>query len=182
MKKFVLSCGFLCIAIGLFIFGWFATSNRYSLLNASDGRVFKLDKRTGELVIIRQGQEIPIKRFIPPEAKGPSLPDVDSLVGVKEEMELAISMARDAHTLNPSDLVRSNEDYVMDHIGNQKGDLKILGWKATKVEPRIYDVRFMIERDGKASQPGLGFEVDVKYGMVRKINGDPGLEKKYGYK
>jgi hypothetical protein len=104
----------------------------------------------------------------------------------KKEEEAAISLAKHARTLagdwpatkTNAELV-TNDYRLKQILSHMSGDLQIIGWQAKKFDETTYVVSYMYQRAGVAR--GWPFEVNVKAGVVRRIVGDPELEKKYGW-
>jgi len=63
-------------------------------------------------------------------------------------------------------------------LQTRKGSLKIYGWEAQKIDEYTYLVSYTFG-EGK-ERVGFFFEVNLLAGIVRKVPGDPELEKKYG--
>jgi len=86
----------------------------------------------------------------------------------------------------PIDLVEK-EYHPKDWIKSYKGDIIIYGWKVKRIwdKPNTYLVSYTFAN--KESEKGIAlqgwwWEVNTKVGVVRQVNGDPWLEKKYGLK
>jgi hypothetical protein len=60
-----------------------------------------------------------------------------------------------------------------------KGDLRIEGWKAQKIDDDTYLVTYTYEPDGVSR--GWPFEVKLSVEVVRYVVGDRALEDKYGW-
>jgi hypothetical protein len=106
------------------------------------------------------------------------------------ERDTAIELARAARTLSHGQGY-TNEEVIRNVLQSTKGHLRIVGWQALLVEEEVkfrfkndphFDrwlVWYGIELDGE--QRGWPFEVNLAAQIVRKVAGDPVLEKRYGW-
>ena len=62
----------------------------------------------------------------------------------------------------------------------QTGNLRIIGWEARRVDDHIYVVTYGTDTGDGPKYNGV-CEVNLQASLVRKITGDPELEKKYGF-
>lgn len=88
----------------------------------------------------------------------------------------AIDLARNARTL---DNILPNELRIQRHLETLKGDLRITGWQASFFPDENWAllVRYLFYLNGELY--GWDFEVNLRAGVVRPVNGDPVLENKY---
>jgi hypothetical protein len=77
------------------------------------------------------------------------------------------------------ELAKKHAYWVKNRMGDEKGDVRIIGWKAEEKEKDIYLVSFTYDTD---EQKGVGwyFEVQLSAEIVRPMSGDKELQKKYG--
>jgi hypothetical protein len=61
MNKTVVACVTITAVTFAACFSIYIVSNRYATVNAGSGRVYKVDRRTGESVLIFGSKEIPVK-------------------------------------------------------------------------------------------------------------------------
>jgi len=87
----------------------------------------------------------------------------------------AINMVRFSRAIvNYEDTGNSIKDYLK----TLKGNLKIIGWKAKKVNDQMYLVSYTYEVDSGVK--GYYFDVNLKANIVRRILEDHELERIYG--
>jgi len=72
----------------------------------------------------------------------------------------------------------SYEGEIRDFLSRQKGSLKVIGWKAKRIENNTYFVSFTYDKG--AGEVGYFYEVILHGEIVRRIIGDTELENKYG--
>jgi hypothetical protein len=169
-KTVVTSVGILAVAavVSVMLYG---RATRYVMVDAGDGTAYKVDRQTGESVLLTGTREIPLERIggvtaiRPPETLG----------------ERAIRLAKEAHTVDfADDVVGSNESKLRRFAGEQTGELRILGWQAQRVDDQVFLVQYSVRYGGRTHV--WGFEVNLAAGFVRNVNGDRELESKYGLK
>ena len=166
MNKTVVSSIALLAAAAVVCFYIYSRTNRYVTANAGDGKIYKIDKQTGQAVLLRGVNEVPVEPTGPP----------------KEEtmQEKAIRLAKSAHTIKPdAHYLLDNEFHIRSWIEEQSGNLQIIGWAARQVSEQSWVVTYSFDQ-------GLGirswaFEVNMQADLVRNIIGDPVLERKYGF-
>jgi len=133
------------------------------MVNAGDGKVYKINKRTGESVWIRGRKEIPVE---------PSKPEKE-----KTMEERAIFLAKISFTLGGT--YQNNENKIRRAMEETRGNLKIIGWQARQADEQTFVVTYSFDVDDKVLC--WAFEVKPKEDFVRNIIGDAALEKKYGF-
>jgi hypothetical protein len=116
--------------------------------------------------------------------------DRSTLAERDARQEAAIELAQAARTLSHGQGY-TNEEVIRNVLQSTKGHLRIVGWQALLVEEEVkfrfkddphFDrwlVWYEIELDGE--QRGWPFEVNLAAQIVRKVAGDPVLEKRYGW-
>jgi len=72
----------------------------------------------------------------------------------------------------------SYEEEIRDFLSRQKGSLKVIGWKAKRIENNTYFVSFTY--DMGAGEVGYFFEIILHGEIVRRIIGGTKLGEKYG--
>lgn len=162
MNKYVVACLSIIAATTLICFFIYTQNNRFVTANAGDGKVYKINKRTGESMLIVGHREIPIEP-------------------TKEETleERAISLAKEAWTLS-SDPYLGNDFEIRNAVEKIRGNLKIIGWQARQVDEQTFVVTYSF-KNGDGVVSCWAFEVKPKEDFVRNILGDALLEKKYGF-
>jgi hypothetical protein len=158
-KSTLIGCSILAVAIvaGTLIY---VSSNRYGTASGADGRVYKVDKRTGEAVLLAGNKEIDVR------PKGSDVPTT--------EAEQAISLAKKAFIMNE---FRTNETVLNERLKNLKGTLEVQGWKAVDQGDGVHLVTYGFIHNGQPKT--LYLEVNLPAGIVRNVKGDDALEKKY---
>ncbi len=147
----------VAIVAGTFIY---VSSNRYVTASGADGRVYKVDKRTGEAVLLVGSKEIGVR----PKANDEPTSDA----------EQAISLAKIAYTLRER---TPNEAVIDELMKTMKGALTIQGWKAEPRGDEIHLVTYNFENNGIPKSVCL--EVNLAARLVRNVRGDEELEKQY---
>ena len=111
--------------------------------------------KTGKLVVIWAGREYPSAQAMTPE-------------------KCAIELAKGEHTLFP---LSPNEEVIKDDIEAVKGPLNVIGWKARRIDDQTFLVTYLYKT---VTQNWLYvFEVNLRAGIVRCVNDNMELRKKY---
>jgi hypothetical protein len=92
------------------------------------------------------------------------------------EKEAAINLVRNSNVFGGI----SVDAKIKKVLGEEKGNLDIIGWEAGMVNDQTYIVNYSYI-DGSGAK-GWAFEVNLNGGLVRKVQGDIALEEKYGLK
>ncbi|MCX6993053.1 MAG: ankyrin repeat domain-containing protein [Kiritimatiellaeota bacterium] len=163
MNKYVVTCLSIIAATTLICFFIYTQNNRFVMVNAGDGKVYKINKRTGESILIRWDKEIPV---------APSKPTKEETIE-----ERAISLAKMADTLGGSYSYNVNE--IRSAIKKMTGNLKIIGWQARQADEQTFIVTYSYDNGNGVHC--WAFEVKPKEDFARNITGDASLEKKYGF-
>jgi len=169
MNKYVVACLSIIAVTTLICFFIYTQNNRFVTANAGDGKVYKINKRTGESVLIRGAREIPVA---PSEPAKPA----------KEETieERVICLAQRAFTLTAKKRYsRNNKNEIRLAVEKITGNLKIIGWQTRQADEQTFVVTYSFDVDDKVLC--FPFEVKPKEDFVRNIIGDAALEKKYGF-
>ncbi len=90
------------------------------------------------------------------------------------EKEAAINLVRNSNVFGGI----SVDAKIKKVLGEEKGNLDIIGWEAGMVNDQTYIVNYSYI-DGSGAK-GWAFEVNLNGGLVRKVQGDIALEEKYG--
>jgi hypothetical protein len=151
--------------VAVWAYSAFLDSNRFIVTNAGGGAVYKTDKRTGKTTVLRGAKEFAVQ---PPEDA------VMAFLNAPSPEETAIKLAQDATTLHK---YKINRYFLAEWLKEQKGDIRVGGWSAKKVDDQTYLVTYALVRDGKGE--GVRFEVNLAAQLVRNVKGDPALEEKY---
>ena len=166
MNKNVVICLSIIAATTLICFFIYTQNNRFVTANAGNGKVYKINKRTGESVLIRGAREIPV---------APSEPTKEETIE-----ERAIDLAKRAFTLTAKKRYsRNNKNEIRLAVEKITGNLKIIGWQARQADEQTFVVTYSFDVDDKVLC--WAFEVKPKEDFVRNIIGDAALEKKYGF-
>jgi hypothetical protein len=186
MKKlFTLACFVVGTLVAIaWLISSYSENNRFIVTNAGDGAVYKTDKKTGKTTILYQGRELDVQQYVfvqPTPVPTPKQETAEERTRREEaeRSDLAVVLAKQAKTMsaNLGYMTPSNEDFLANWLRQQKGDIRIGGWSAKKVDDQTYLVTFAVVRDGKSE--GVRFEVNLAAKLVRNIKGDSVLEEKY---
>lgn len=161
-KTVVYSVGIIALA-AIACFSVYILGNRFAITNAGEGRIYKIDRMTGKSTLILQNREIPV---------------VENKPKNESDDEKAIRLAKSSHTLKTGLYAPSNEQEIHSRMREMRGSLKIIGWEADRVDDQTFLVKYVFETAG--GQRAYHFEVNTLADIVRNIDGDPGLEAKYG--
>ena len=144
----------------------YSQNNRFVSANAGNGKIYKIDKRTGETVLIYGRRELSV------EPSGP--PKVESIE------DRAIRLAKTTNTLDPeSSYPLDNDFHIRESMKEETGSLKIIGWEAQQVDDQTCVVTYSYEKNEEILS--YAFEVNLRADIVRNIIGDSELEKEYGF-
>jgi type II secretory pathway component PulJ len=102
--------------------------------------------------------------------------DIDGFLAEPAPEQVAVRLAKTASTLSQFKYI-NNERHLNEWLQTQKGDIRVDGWSAKKVDDQTYLVTYALVRDGKSE--GVRFEVNLAAQLVRNVKGDPALEEKY---
>jgi hypothetical protein len=161
-KNLILTLSFIgLLAAGLFVY---LRGDRYSLVAQAgdDGKVYKIDRRTGRVWLIDYAFSVEIKEA---DDKSP-----------ETQEESAIGLAK---SYFPPDTPSSMDDTIHNWLRAKEGTLRVYGWKARKVDNQTYLVGYTFDEGPGTNVGGWVFEVNLEAGIVRKVQGDQELEKKY---
>jgi len=171
--------------VAVWAYSAFLDSNRFIITNAGGGAVYKTDKKTGKTTILYQGKELEVQQYVfvqPTPTPTPRQETAEETVARWEQEFLneAVALAKEARTMAPDKspvYTQTNEQFLNDWLKRQKGDIRVGGWSAKKVDDQTYLVTYALVRDGKGE--GVRFEVNLAAQLVRNVKGDPALEQKY---
>lgn len=150
----------LTILAGLYIH---SQKTRYSIHTAKEGEAYKIDHWTGRTWELTGDNWDLVK-----DATGPKEPQSDG--------DKAIELAKRSKFPGSYNDVHTD---IYNQAQESKGSLRVIEWKAQKMDDQTYYVRYSIERDHE--EAGWSFEVNLGLGIARPINqDDPELMKKYG--
>jgi hypothetical protein len=145
--------------------------DRYELISlpgdGSGPQAYKLDKRTGRTWLLFDGtyqEEVEVPKQSP--TRSTQSPEDQAL-------QLAANYTFPGST-------ESADVTFKRQLQTMKGVLRIYGWHVKKVDDQSYVVGYTYDQGPGSAINGWVFEVNLKAGIVRDINGDPDLEKKYG--
>jgi len=68
---------------------------------------------------------------------------------------------------------------IQDTLRGMKGPLRVAGWTAKKVDDQVYVVAYLYDSGPNTQAGGWVFEVNLNAQIVRRIDGDSELERKY---
>ncbi len=155
-----------CVAVAaVWAYSAYLENNRFIITNAGGGAVYKTDRKTGKTTVLHGAKEFEVQ---PPEDA------VMAFLNAPSPEETAIKLAQDATTLHK---FKINRYFLSEWLKEQKGDIRVGGWSAKKVDDQTYLVTYALVRDGKSE--GVRFEVNLTAQLVRNVKGDPALEEKY---
>jgi len=161
MNKTVLGVVIVIATATLIGFYIYSQSTRYYIQSAMGGPAYKIDRKTGQTWAIYGEREHLVER-------------TDSSIERKSPKEKAIELAKKSSALGGYGV----EATIQQWMEQKKGDLRIIGWKAQKINDQIYLVSYTFNED--SGPRGYFFEVNLVGGIVRNVLGDPELEQKYG--
>ena len=180
MNKYALAAATLAVcAASVWIASVYFTVNRYAVTEVGNGAFYKTDKQTGTTTVLYQGKELELEQYAAAlAAPTPRQETEEERVAreQKERGELAVALAKEARTLDPTQLY-TNEQFITNWLSQQKGDIQFSGWSAERVDDQIYLVTCAVVRDGKSQ--GARLEVNLAAQLVRNVRGDQVLEQKY---
>ena len=104
-----------------------------------------------------------------------SSPDDEPDMQVEKTPDWAIASVRKSHVL---DRVATVDLLVIKWMHENAGKLRSLGWTAKKMDENIFLVSYIVT-DGTTSE-GLYFDINTETGEIRKVAGNPDLQRKYG--
>ena len=162
-KNLVLTLSLIVLlATGLFVY---LRYDRYSLVAQAgeDGKVYKIDRHTGRVWLIDYGLSIEIKDQA--DRKSSTTPE-----------EEAITLAE---VYFPPGTPSSMTETIQNWLKAKKGILRVYGWKARKVDDQTYLVGYTFDEGPGTNAGGWVFEVNLEARIVRSVQGDQELEKKY---
>lgn len=147
-------------------------AHRYTVVNAGNGKVYKVDRRTGESWLLSGTREIPVGA----RTYSPLSPEERSQM----ELDSAISEAQTSYVLtqavNRGSLLSNNgtiqQTLERDHYA------KIKGWSGQKIDEDTYLVSFKYD-NGAGKEFGYYFEVNDAADTVRNIFYGGGLYERY---
>jgi hypothetical protein len=164
MKKTVILT-ILIVLLGLLLaFYIYSENTRYYIQSTAKGVAYKIDRRTGRTWLIAGGREVLVEGS-------------ESSVQSSSPVIRAIGLAKNSHAFGGYLTVESQ---IKDWLADKKGGLKIYGWEAKKVDDQKYLVSYTFDQG--SGRVGYFFEVNLVANIVRKVIGDPELEKEYGIK
>lgn len=163
MKKLVLPLivSFLVIALS-FGFYLYLQNTRYDIRSVGQGRAYKIDRKTGQIWMILGRREVLVESS-------------DTATQQKSPEDKAIELVKESYALGNYPKV---ETQIRNWLKEKKGSLRIIGWKARKIDDQAYLVSYTIN-EGSGEQ-GYFFDVNLVAEIVCSVNGNPELAKKYG--
>jgi hypothetical protein len=152
-------------------------NNRFIITNAGGGAVYKTDRKTGKTTVLHGAKEFEAQphRFLSEEEQRQQAA-IDRFLDEPPPEQVAVQLAKTASTLSQFKYI-NNERHLNEWLNKQKGDIRVGGWSAKKVDDQTYLVTYALVRDGKSE--GVRFEVNLAAQLVRNVKGDPALEEKY---
>ncbi|NQU06281.1 MAG: hypothetical protein HQ568_09335 [Calditrichaeota bacterium] len=162
-------CGTLLLGTYLFL-----EKNRYSIVTTEKGVAYKLDKQTGKTWFVRYGSE-----------KLTVLDSNSYVAESKTQKETAIRIAKSSHLLSEGG-TKSNEQYIRKEFNSLKGDVNFNGWQVCEVNKGVFlvaNTATLIDYESPSKgipEVGYFFEVVPSSGIIRYVEEDSLLAKKYG--
>lgn len=169
MKKYLLIVTTIFSVTVLIGFYLYLDNSRY-YMTVTGSRVYKLDRKTGKMWLVVGNKEVPIS---PPVVQNKE----KNLEELRQKLEIdVIQFVKYQETLS---YLYTNEEYIKNYLRKKKGHLSVKGWEAkANFEEKTVFVSFLWEDD--SGRRGYFFEFDIELQIVRLINDDLALEKKYG--
>jgi hypothetical protein len=140
----------------------YSSTQKYTTVNAGDGRVYRTNRATGETVMIIGAREVPVQ------------PDSPRSETIEDQV---IRLAKSSHSLRPQEPF-GNESTISSWLEAQTGPLQIHGWTSRKIDDDIFVVTFSFTQGAEVRS--WVFEVQTRAQLVRNVTGDAALEVKYG--
>lgn len=151
------------VVIGLLVgFYIYIDNTRYSLQSTAKGVAYKIDRRTGKTWLVVGKEE----RLVKSETEEQE-PESDE--------NKAIQLTKKSYAMGD---YLNVETRIKDLLKSEKGALKIVGWRARKIDDQTFLISYTFDKGG--GDIGYFFEVNLLAEIVRKVSGDPELMKKYG--
>jgi hypothetical protein len=161
MKIALLVSIFMCVGVGLY---FFMEGNRYSIVKDGAGDLYKIDRRTGRTWKLVGVYSVEVRDF----GQGGTAEAPD-----KQAIRLAQNYGANPTGQPSMDVI------IQETLRGMKGPLSIAGWTAKKVDDEVYVVAYLYDTGPNTQASGWVFEVNLKAQIVRRIDGDPELERKY---
>ncbi|MBI4230123.1 MAG: hypothetical protein HY608_04735 [Planctomycetes bacterium] len=165
-------------AMGLYGYTRHLESTRYELQPTTHPSiVHKIDRRTGEVTIIRGGRE----ETVSPQP--PANPGAEAIGLVQHSsFRLLFSTTGTPHPLGDPDAI-TVDSFIAKEMRGLRGDLLVVGWRAERwptddPTSQTFLVSHVYQHAGK--EHGYYFEVLLDANIVRLVNGDADLTRKYG--
>lgn len=168
MSKSKIAIGVLCFITLLITSYFYFLSNRFSISKERGGYSYKIDRWTGQTWVLYGDQQIKLEE-IDNTDKNSSNSNATSI-----DSTSAIVQVKNAHTL---DSFFNNADYIKSGLEDLKGNLKINGWTANKIDDQIYLVSYEFKHKG--SMKGYYFEFNTNADVIRNVSNDYDLQQKY---
>jgi hypothetical protein len=164
-KSLIWILGFLTIVLSIF---FYFRSNRYYISIQEKGISYKIDKWTGKTWLLKGTRQIQIDDMS--NSKKPSEEK-------KLTTENVIEKVKSAKTLDEGYPALDNDFTIRNQIEKLKGEIRVNGWKAEKIDDQIFLVWYEVihNRDKKT----VGFEYNSANNIIRHIDDDQILEEKY---
>jgi hypothetical protein len=153
----------IAIGAGVLLLLWIALarpfSPPYTVVNAGDGKVYKVNRRTGESWLLSGSQEIPVT-------------DQSMESDSESSLDTAVVKAKQSDVLAgvfpnyPSSW--SNASVIRGLLEDDHSVKAIKGWNGLKIDEDTYLVSFRYE-NSSGSDTGLYFEVNLNADIVRNI-------------
>ena len=175
----------LIVLILILTLGCKENDNRYYLVQ-NDGRLYKMDKKTGQTWVKKKDL------FVPIDEKKESVEKEKTIIKTKEEKKnKALQLAKNAQTFFPVNqmdpyqyrcdkckteiveinvfkIVHTNERCIKLYLRNLNSHIEILGWNVQEFKNGNYLVEYNYKLDGVLKTHAL--EVNPELSRVRPIN------------
>jgi hypothetical protein len=147
-------------------------SNPYTVVNAGDGKVYKVNVRTGESWLLNGTREYP--------TSPPSPVSADDFLREADYIDFAITKAKASSVLTEALVIPGHNanTNTIQKMFEQDHQCEIIGWSGQKVDEHTYLVSFTY-KTGTGDELGFYFEVNDDVDTVRNIFHGTGLYKKY---
>jgi hypothetical protein len=165
------------VVAAVWAYSAYLENSRFIITNAGGGAVYKTDRKTGKTTVLHGAKELEVQphRLLSEEEQRQQAA-IDRFLDEPPPEQVAVQLAKTASTLSQFKYI-NNERHLNEWLNTQKGDIRISGWSAKKVDDQTYLVTYALVRDGKSE--GVRFEVNLAAQLVRNVKGDPALEQKY---
>jgi len=157
-------------------------SSPYTVVNAGAGKVYKVNRRTGQSWLLTGSREVPVTRTSEIPDSGGAIAHGAPRTSADIQRDTAIQKAKGSYVLGralPSfrGRVIDNEGVVREILESDY-QAEIKGWKAQQIDHDTYLICCTYS-DASSTERGFCFEVKLNTGTVRNVFLNTGLYSRY---